>query len=283
MHSALAVTPTSSGASVLGLAWQHVWTRTERHKGHETRTERAGRHTEYDVWAETVQAIGGVPPGCTWISVGDRGSDVFSDLRIARSLRWQVVMRVAQNRCVETNEGSQRLMEWMRAKPPVTTTLLKYRDPKTHVVTPAQLGIAFDTCQLCAPRNGPKRGFPAQRVWCIRAFDLATSGDAVEWLLVSTLPCLTVEAALERLSWYSLRWNIEEYHKCLKSGCRMEARQLRSGKRLHRLLGFLAIVAVRLLWLRNASREDGDQLARQLIPEPLCRVVAYDFINLQHP
>ena len=55
----------------------------------------------------------------------------------------------------------------------------------------------------------------------------------------------------------------------------MEARQLRSADRLQRLLGFLAIVAVRLLWLRSVSRRDGDQLACQLIPEPLCQVIAY--------
>ena len=105
MHSALAVTPTAAGADILGLAWQHVWTRKERYKGHETRAERAKRHTEYDVWADAVQAIGIVPANCTWVSVGDRGSDVFSSLHTARSLQWQVLMRVAQNRRVETSEA----------------------------------------------------------------------------------------------------------------------------------------------------------------------------------
>ncbi|WP_407543473.1 IS4 family transposase (plasmid) [Deinococcus radiomollis] len=253
MHSALAVTPTAAGADILGLAWQHVWTRTERYKGHETRSARAKRHTEYDVWADAVQAIGTVPANCTWVSVGDRGSDVFSYLRTARSLQWQVLMRVAQNRRVETSEGPQRLMEWMRAKVPVTTTVLHVRDPQTHSIAAVRLGITFDTCHVCAPRNGPERGFPAQQVWCVRAFDLETAGEKLEWILVSTLPIETVEDALERTRWYALRWNIEDYHKCLKTGCRMEARQLRSADRLQRLLGFLAIVAVRLLWLRSVS------------------------------
>jgi len=274
MHSALAVAPTPAGADILGLAWQHVWTRTARHKGNETRTERAKRHTEYDVWADAIHAIGAVPAHCTWVSVGDRGSDVFSYLQAARSLQWHVLIRVAQNRRVETSEGPQRLTEWMRAKKPETTAVLHVRDSQTHSVVAVRLGITFDTCHICAPRNGPERGNPAQEVWCVRAFDLETSGATLEWLLVSTLPILTVEDALERTRWYSLRWNIEDYHKCLKSGCRMEARQLRSADRLRRLLGFLALVAVRLLWLRAASRQDGDQLASQLIPKPLCQVIA---------
>lgn len=280
MHSALAVTPGATGADILGLAWQHVWTRTERYKGHETRAERAKRHTEYDVWADTVQAIGPVPAGCTWVSVGDRGSDVFSYLRTARSLQWQVLMRVAQNRRVETSEGPQRLMEWMRAKVPMATTVLHVRDPQTHAVVPVRLGITFDTCHVCAPRNGSERGSPAQQGWCVRAFDCETAGATLEWMLVSTLPIETVEDALECTRWYALRWNIEDYHKCLKTGCRMEARQLRSADRLQRLLGFLALIAVRLLWLRGASRRDGYQLASQLIPEPMCQIVAY---RLQQP
>lgn len=53
-------------------------------RGSETRSQRAHRRTEADVWAETVEEIGPAPAldtGVIWVSVGDRGSDVFSYLR----------------------------------------------------------------------------------------------------------------------------------------------------------------------------------------------------------
>ncbi|MEG4939795.1 hypothetical protein [Microcoleus sp. F4-D5] len=66
---------------------------------------------------------------------------------------------------------------------------------------------------------------------------------------------------------------IEEYHKCLKSGCGIEQRQLETGDGLLRLLGFLAVVAVRLLQLRTASRMDGAADACQFVPNYLLKVL----------
>lgn len=60
---------------------------------------------------------------------------------------------------------------------------------------------------------------------------------------------------------YAHRWVIEEYHKCLKSGCAVQARQLTTSVGLQRVLGFLAIVAVKLLQLRMLSRTEPECLA----------------------
>jgi hypothetical protein len=82
--------------------------------------------------------------------------------------------------------------------------------------------------------------------------------------------------ALEVIEYYEKRWMIEEYHKCLKTGCAMEARQLERADGLEALLGFLSIIAVRLLQLREASRQEPDALARHLIaPELLTTVQSY--------
>jgi hypothetical protein len=44
----------------------------------------------------------------------------------------------------------------------------------------------------------------------------------------------TPEDAIERVTWYACRWGIEVWHKGLKSGCRLEARQLETAERLRR-------------------------------------------------
>jgi hypothetical protein len=36
---------------------------------------------------------------------------------------------------------------------------------------------------------------------------------------------MTLERAWERVDWYRCRWSVEDYHHCLKSGCRIEERQ----------------------------------------------------------
>jgi hypothetical protein len=67
---------------------------------------------------------------------------------------------------------------------------------------------------------------------------------------------------------------VEEYHSCLKTGCQIEQSQLREGACLQRLLGFLAILAVRLLELRDFARRQADRRAIEVIEPVLVQIIA---------
>jgi len=110
--------------------------------------------------------------------------------------------------------------------------------------------VAWGAVTLHPPRLGPERKEAPIDGWCLRCWH----GEDVEGILFTTVP-LTAADALTHLTWYSRRWLIEEYHKCLKTGCRMEERQLTTAEGRTALLGFLAIVAVRLLQLRTRARQ----------------------------
>src|SRR3954465_12040012 len=109
---------------------------------------------------------------------------------------------------------------------------------------------AWRELELLPPRNGP-RGRTPIRVRGVRVWN-----DRLEWLLLTTRPVESLEQALEIVSWYTRRWIVEEFHKAWKTGCRAEERRLTQADRLVPLLGALAIVAVRLLTLRDAARHD---------------------------
>lgn len=96
----------------------------------------------------------------------------------------------------------------------------------------------------------------------------------VEWLLVTTVPVTTVADAWERRDWYTARWLIEEFHQCLKTGCRAEDTQLRDREPLWHRLAILLPLAVRVLLLREASRTTPDAPAT-VVTDPLTiRLVA---------
>src|SRR5947209_1238749 len=77
--------------------------------------------------------------------------------------------------------------------------------------------------------------------------------QALEWILLTSVPTMTVEQAWQRVDWYRARWIVEDYHQGLKTGCSIELRQLQSYEALRRLLGLLAPTAVRLLQLRAVA------------------------------
>src|SRR5215210_5497592 len=78
-----------------------------------------------------------------------------------------------------------------------------------------------------------------------------------EGLLLTTRPVKSLDQALAIVSWSTRRGIVEEFHKACKTGGRAEERRLTHADRLGPLLGARAIVAVRLLTLRDAARRDG--------------------------
>lgn len=76
----------------------------------------------------------------------------------------------------------------------------------------------------------------------------------VEWTLLTTEPIETVPQIRQVLEWYRTRWLIEDFFKCLKTGCAYEQRQLESLDTLLVALAFLVPIAWQLLLLRHLAR-----------------------------
>ncbi len=88
----------------------------------------------------------------------------------------------------------------------------------------------------------------------------------IAWHLLTTLPAICVEEAIQRVSWYAQRWQIEVIHKILKSGCKVEQRQLQTALRLERVLSLDLVVAWRILALCKAARELPDDPISDWLP-----------------
>jgi hypothetical protein len=153
MHSCLTVLPDTANPEIVGLAYQSVWAREVWRRQTDTKVARQKRRNEADVWAETVEVIGPAPESATWVSVGDRASDVFSYVRRARARGWHCLLRVNQNRRILTNEGVPGFLKpFVRALPPRTTktTVLQSKGlPDREVV----LQIAWTPLTLEPPAN----------------------------------------------------------------------------------------------------------------------------------
>jgi len=122
----------------------------------------------------------------------------------------------------------------------------------------AQLSVRFAKVTLEPPKG--KRTMGPVEVYAVlaREEDPPRREAPLEWLLLTTLAVKNCEQAHQRLSWYSVRWAIEVFHRTLKSGCRIEDRQLENAHRLETCLAIDMVVAWRILHLRHLSRVDPD-------------------------
>lgn len=271
VHSVLAVLP--DPRQVLGLMAQATFVHGPKRMG-ETLRQMQARRRETDLWPEATQAIG-APTAGTWVHVGDREADCFRFLAACRQAGCHVLVRAAKDRRVALeDETIATCLAAVERLPIIDQQERSIPAGANRPARQARLQLGFGAVTLQPPRQEPS-GSPLP-AWLIHAWEdpAPADGDPIDWVLLSSLPIQDAAAAWERIDWYRQRWTIEDYHQCLKTGCRIEQRQLGDQAALERLLAITAPVAVELLQLRDLARADPDAVAQHHLPADLVAVIA---------
>lgn len=273
VQTVLAVRP--ERREVLGCMAQEPFVRIPGPEGEQRYQRRQRDERETDVWMRQVQAIGTPESASMWVHVGDRGADMFPFFQACQATQTHFLVRAAQNRRVEESEDEIKY-SLMRARAFPSQASHPFEVPARHghQGRSTQLQLSFGQMTLLPPRHEPRASKDPMTVWVIRVWEeQAPEGEEpLEWILLTSVPTTTLEDAWERVDWYGYRWLVEDYHQCLKSGCRIEHRQLQTVDGLMRLLGLLSPLAVRLLQVRACAREEPERPASEVI-EPLMLAV----------
>ena len=295
LQTVLAVLPDSR--EVLGIAQQEPFLRQPAPKG-ESKRERQEREREAQVWERSIQALGSPPAGVQWIHVGDRGSDIFPFLSLCRQLGCDFVVRAAQDRCVDllveqaatpvaprshhSRAAAQapkalHLFEVVRGWAAQGQHDLELESTQKHRKRVAHLSISWGALRLLPPRAQEASDLRPLVVWVVRVWEPEPPEgiEPLEWVLLTSVPTHTSAHAWQRVGWYRARWIVEDFHQGLKTGCRVEQRQIQTYEGLRTLLGLLSPEAVRLLHLRTVARQAPEQPAQQVLPADLVQVVAH--------
>jgi Transposase DNA-binding/Transposase DDE domain len=273
VQTVLAVHPQTR--EVLGCMAQEPFVRIPAPEGEQRYQRRKREERESDVWIRQVHAIGTPESGSMWVHVGDRGADMFPFFQACRSTQTHFLVRAAQNRRAQESEDEiSYSLTQARSWPSQASRPFEVPARHGHPGRSTHLQLAFGQMTLLPPRHEPRASKEPLTVWVIRVWEEQTpeGEEPLEWVLLTSVPTTTLEQAWERVEWYRHRWLVEDYHQCLKSGCRIEERQLQSVDGLIRLLGLLSPLAVRLLQVRACAREDPERPASEVI-EPLMLAV----------
>ena len=98
------------------------------------------------------------------------------------------------------------------------------------------MAVGWLSLDVHAPRHGPKRPSLRLTFILVEEIDPPKGEKPVRWLLATTLSVESMEDALRCVQWYAYRWTIERFHFVLKSGCKIEQRQLETVERMQRAI-----------------------------------------------
>lgn len=259
--------------AVLGLAGQEIYYRKRASKK-ENSSQRLKRARESEVWGRLIDQVGPARGSAQFVHVCDRGADnfeVFCHL-IENRADW-VIRTCSKHRHIMTPDGETEPLSVFlaglsvageydlhvrsRQKEPARTARLEVRVGEIRMPTPCQKSPYV--------RKLNPDPIPMWVVW-VREVDAPQNVTPIEWVLYTSLPAETFEDAWQVIDYYEARWSVEEYHKALKTGCRVTARSLRTPARLEAMVGVLSVVALRLLQLKSLARTDPDRPARHVVP-----------------
>ncbi len=280
LHSMLAVVPATQ--QVLGLAHsQAVLREATAGKRKEQR-----RTAEAQLWEVAAHAMGKPPAGSVWVNVSDRGSDGFEYMSACLEEATHFVVRAKANRLLNPSNAAvdkkqEGLLDHVRQLPaqPGSGYDVSVDATPTQAARTAHIVLAWDALTIPPPVKPRRRHATHAPIstWVVRAWEPNPPQGAkpVEWVLITSWPVHTLSDATRIVDWYTCRWLCEDYHQCLKTGCRVEDTQLDDGADIQRLLGFKIPIAVRLLQLRQLVRIAPDQLAQKLIDPLLVKIAAH--------
>jgi len=255
VHTTLAITPERVP---LGLLAQQVWARDPADVGKRARRKQLPiSQKESQKWLHSLDAVYTAHDCCPTtrlVSVGDREADVYDVLAAPRPAGVDLLIRAAWDRCVQ---GAERYVWATVAAQPVGAHLqLKVPRRGPQAARDATLALRFCALTLRPPRHRQREGLPVVTLWAVQVQEVEPPADVtpIEWLLLTTVVVDTVDDATQCVQWYSCRWGIEVWHRILKSGCRIEARQLASGERLQRCLTLYSVIAWRIFYATMLAR-----------------------------
>lgn len=265
VHTTLAITPERVP---LGLLAQQVWARDPHDVGKGARRKQLPiSEKESQKWLHSLDAVITARDCCPHthlVSVGDREADVYDFVALERPPGVDVLIRAAWDRCVRTPE--RYVWATLEAQPVVSDLLIDVPRRGSQPARQAVLSLRYCRLPLAPPRHRKREGLPAVELWAVLVSEREPPADTepIEWLLLTTVAVNSVEDAIERVQWYACRWGIEVWHRILKSGCRLEARQFATADRLHRCLSLYSVLAWRIFYATMLARA---------VPEVPCSVL----------
>jgi hypothetical protein len=259
-HTTLAITPQGLPLGVLA---QKIWARDAEDPGSaKKRKSRPIEEKESYKWIESLKEVRRLTPeGVFVVNVCDREADIYEYFQEAENNGDKILFRATQNRCLI--EEQECLWDYMNNRPVTGHLEVEVPAKDKQPARIATVEIRFGSVILKPPYRSKSQIKEAlepiniDAVW-VKEIHAPDGAEPLDWKLLTNVSVKTNEDAVERISWYKQRWNIETYFKVVKSGCKVENCRFETAQRLIRYLTLMSIVGWRLFWMTKINRTHPD-------------------------
>jgi hypothetical protein len=213
------------------------------------------------------EAIAAQMPHTKLVQVMDREADFFElfDEWRRGARRTHLLVRAMHNRRT-TDDGKlfdavrstdpQRRFQLHVARQSARPKKSKQKARPKRAERLAAMALRYQQYDLPAPRHLNAHG--ALSLWLVHAVEEKPPAGVkpIEWFVLTTMAITSPEQAERLLAYYCLRWRIEDWHRVLKTGCRIEELRNESVHRLERMIAIYLVIAWRVMLMALLGREE---------------------------
>lgn len=267
LHSSLALTTTGLPLGVLkaDCTAPVVKTNADKKKAKDIPIE----EKKTFCWIEGLRdcmALKAQMPHTKIVNVSDREADFFElfDEQRSQCARVELLVRAKHNR---GTTGNHKLFETVKYSPiqsrfdiavPRQSARAKKSKQKARakqLARVAKVSLRYRRVELPPPPVHKDKEPISLWVVHVREKKPPQGTERLEWFLLTTMAITSVEDALQCVEWVKLRWRIEDWHRVLKSGCRIEKLAHKTAARLKRAVAINMVIAWRIMLMTLLGRE----------------------------
>ena len=219
------------------------------------------------------------------INVMDREGDFFEmfDDQRCNSASVDLLVRAKHDR---STTGEYKLFETARQSPvqaqieikvPRQSARSKKSKQKARAKRPArtaQVSVRSTQIELNPPAYHKDRDPIKIGIVHVKEDNPPADAEAIEWFLLTTIDLQSADDVLNCVKWYCLRWRIEDWHRVLKSGCKVEELANKTAERLKRALAINQVIAWRIMLMTLLGRETPELPAEVLFSDLEVKVLS---------
>jgi len=262
LHNTLAVNPSQKYPSVIGVLDQWV---------HNRKNTKDDDWKETKLWQEASSRIGLDVTKTKVVEVMDREGAVFDIMKNSLSLRHEFLIRSKSNKYIR-NPFRHQIIEAGSKVTVAGHIEIDVQKKKGQKKRKAKLEIKHLPIEVPGPAGRKNESIDCNLVQAVEV-NPPKNNEPLNWYLLTSVEVNSLEDALKVIEWYKYRWIIEEYHKCIKTGCKVQSKQLETSFRIENYLGIAGIIAVKLLQIRDMMRINPNELASKVVDRWSLKVI----------
>jgi hypothetical protein len=260
LHTAMAFT---DKGLPLGLIYHSMYGRKyQTIVGHE-HTKLPRKLKESNRWFEALDKTECISKKTQVVMVCDREADIYELFDLALDRGTDLIVRLSHNRVLYSEELDYlKIYDRLGLEKIQSQVEIDIPSSGSRKARSVNLDLRFCEITLASQPRGIKTSQTKHRMdmdlWVVdlRESNPPKGEEAIAWTLITTMEIRNIKQAKQAISYYKMRWSIELYFKCLKTGCGIEDCRLNHGDKLKKYISLLSIVAWRILWMTFINRTD---------------------------